>query len=140
MAPLGGVLLTGPGGPNLYFKGLIEKLAINVEVFRVGAFKSAVEPFTRSDQSPEAEGAAQALVNTIWSVWKGDVARARPRAKIESYIDALPQQVAAPGGGPRKGGAASGVVAKLGRRAGFARLGPPLCGRGSDTRGHHCAA
>src|SRR3546814_7691403 len=77
-------LLTGPGGPNLYFKGLIEKLAINVEVFRVGAFKSAVEPFTRSDQSPEAEAAAQALVNTIWSVWKGDVARARPRAKIES--------------------------------------------------------
>src|SRR3546814_18865678 len=74
-------LLTGPGGPNLYFKGLIEKLAINVEVFRVGAFKSAVEPFTRSDQSPEAEAAAQALVNTIWSVWKGDVARARPRAK-----------------------------------------------------------
>src|SRR3546814_4158204 len=91
-------LLTGPGGPNLYFKGLIEKLAINVEVFRVGAFKSAVEPFTRSDQSPEAEAAAQALVNTIWSVWKGDVARARPRAKIESYIDALPQQVAAAGG------------------------------------------
>src|SRR3546814_11209463 len=92
MAPLGGVLLTGPGGPNLYFKGLIEKLAINVEVFRVGAFKSAVEPFTRSDQSLEAEAAAQALVNTIWSVWKGDVARGRPRAELESYIGALPPQ------------------------------------------------
>lgn len=132
MAPLGGVLLTGPGGPNLYFKGLIEKLAINVEVFRVGAFKSAVEPFTRSDQSPEAEAAAQALVNTIWSVWKGDVTRARPRAKIESYIDALPQQVAAAGGDLAKAGVASGLVDKLGSRAEFARMVARLVGRGSD--------
>src|SRR3546814_7540168 len=98
MARVGGVLLTGPGGPNLYFKGLIEKLAINVEVFRVGTFKSAVEPFIRSDQSPEAEAAAQALVNTIWAGWKSDVARARPRAQIDDYFNNLPARVAAAGG------------------------------------------
>src|SRR3546814_10305187 len=98
MAPLGGVLLTGPGGSNLYYKGLLDKLAVSVEVFRVGTFKSAVEPFIRSDQSPEAEAAAQALVNTIWAGWKSDVARARPRAQIDDYINNLPARVAAAGG------------------------------------------
>src|SRR3546814_14653828 len=122
MAPLGGVLLTGPGGPNLYFKGLIEKLAINVEVFRVGAFKSAVEPFTRSDQSPEAEAAAQALVNTIWSVWKSDVARARPRATLESHNDSLPHLVSAAVCDLPLVGVPSELAAHAASLAGFAPL------------------
>src|SRR3546814_7109245 len=61
VAPLGGVLLTGPGGPNLYFKGLIEKLAINVEVFRVGAFKSA--------RSEEHTSELQSLMRISYAVF-----------------------------------------------------------------------
>src|SRR3546814_20225012 len=99
---------------------------------RISDWSSDVCSSDLSDQSPEAEAAAQALVNTIWSVWKGDVARARPRAKIESYIDALPQQVAAAGGDLAKAGVASGLVDKLGSRAQFARMVARLGRRGSD--------
>src|SRR6185369_104095 len=42
--PLGGVLITGPGGSNLYFKGLLDKLGVTANVYRVGTYKSAVEP------------------------------------------------------------------------------------------------
>ncbi len=52
--PLGLVAVTGPGGNNLYFAGLLEKLGVTANVYRVGTYKAAVEPFTRSDASPEA--------------------------------------------------------------------------------------
>jgi protease-4 len=52
--PLGGTIFTGPGGNQLYYKGLIDKLGVNTHVYRVGKFKSFVEPYTRADQSPEA--------------------------------------------------------------------------------------
>ena len=59
--PMGGTLFMGPGGNQLYYKGLIDKLGVNVHVYRVGKFKSYVEPYTRADQSPEAKEALTAL-------------------------------------------------------------------------------
>ena len=132
MAPLGGVLLTGPGGANLYYKGLLDKLAVDVEVFRVGTYKSAVEPFVRQDQSPEAKAAAQSLVDMVWASWKGDVTRARPRARIESYITDLPALSAASGGDPARTAVAAGLVDRLGSRSDFARKVAQLVGPGPD--------
>jgi protease-4 len=63
--PLGAVLIAGPGGSNLYYAGLLERLGVTANVYRVGAFKSAVEPYTRSDMSPEARRAAQALADAL---------------------------------------------------------------------------
>lgn len=120
MAPLGGVLLTGPGGAHLYFKGLIDKLAVDVDVFRVGTFKSAVEPFTRTDQSPEARAAAQALVDNLWARWREDVVKARPRAQINEYIAELPERAAATNGDMAKTALASGLVDQVNNRAQFA--------------------
>ena len=61
MNPLGAVAIAGPGGNNLYFKGLFDKLGVTANVYRVGTYKAAVEPYTRSDMSPEARANAQAL-------------------------------------------------------------------------------
>ena len=52
--PMGGVLVTGPGGANLYMKGLLDKLGVTANVYKAGTYKAAVEPFTRTDMSPEA--------------------------------------------------------------------------------------
>ena len=52
--PLGAVLIAGPGGSNLYYAGLLQRLGVTANVYRVGAFKSAVEPYTRNDMSPES--------------------------------------------------------------------------------------
>lgn len=132
MEPLGGALITGPGGTNIYFKGLLDKLAVNVEVFRVGTYKAAVEPFTRSGQSPEAKAASQALVDTLWSNWKDDVTRARPRAQIDAYVRDLPARAAAANGDMAKAAVAAGLVDKLGSRTDFARRVAGLVGQGPD--------
>jgi protease IV len=50
--PLGVVAIAGPGGSNLYFKGLLDKLGVTANVYRVGTYKSAVEPYIRNDMSP----------------------------------------------------------------------------------------
>ena len=52
--PLGLVAVAGPGHQNLYYKGLLDKLGVTPHVYRVGTYKAAVEPFTRTDMSPEA--------------------------------------------------------------------------------------
>src|SRR5688572_25026950 len=78
--PLGAVAFAGPGGSNLYFKGLLDKLGITANVYRVGTYKAAVEPFTRNDMSPEARENLQALGEALLETWREDVARGRPAA------------------------------------------------------------
>ncbi|WP_260582183.1 S49 family peptidase [Sphingopyxis sp. PET50] len=58
--PVGGVAIAGPGGSRLYYKGLMDKLGVTAHIYRVGTFKSAVEPYLRADQSPEAKAADMA--------------------------------------------------------------------------------
>ncbi len=85
--PLGGVLLTGPGGSRSYYKGMLDKLGVEAHVYKVGTYKSAVEPFIRADQSPEAEQAIKAVYDEIWGAWQSDVAKARPAAQLETILN-----------------------------------------------------
>ena len=80
MPSMGAVAIAGPGGNNLYFKGLFDKLGVTANIYRVGTYKSAVEPFTRNDMSPEARENAQALGDALLETWREDIARARPSA------------------------------------------------------------
>jgi protease-4 len=84
--PLGAVALAGPGGENLYFKGLLDKLGVTANVYRVGTYKAAVEPFTRSDMSPAAKENAQALAGALLESWREEVLKNRPRAKVDAYM------------------------------------------------------
>jgi protease IV len=86
MDPIGGVLITGPGGSQPYFKGLLDKYGVKATIYRVGTFKSAVEPFMRADQSPEAKAAATALYDDIWGQWRSDVTAARPIAQLDGIL------------------------------------------------------
>jgi len=80
MPALGAVAVAGPGGNNLYFKGLLDKLGVTANIYRVGTYKSAVEPFMRNDMSPEARENAQALGDALLETWREDIARGRPAA------------------------------------------------------------
>jgi protease-4 len=117
--PLGGVAILGRGGSNLYYKGLIDKLGVNTHVYRVGTYKSFVEPFTRTDQSPEAKQANQALAGALWQSWQDDVAKARPRAKIAAYAADPLAAARASGGDMGKAALAAGLVDRLGDEAAF---------------------
>ncbi len=117
--PLGGVLIAGPGGSGLYFAKALEKLNVDIELFRVGTYKAAVEPYVRSDASPEAKAADQALVDGIWAGWKADTRTARPAADVEAWLRALPQRIAASKGNQAEAARAAGLVDVLGSRTDF---------------------
>ena len=126
--PMGGVIVVGPGGANLYFKGLMDKLGITANVYRVGTYKAAVEPFTRSDMSPESREATQAVADGLWESWQQNVGRARPKAQIAAYVADPGARMAANGGDMAKAALAMGFVDKLGDRAAFGRRVAEIAG------------
>ena len=129
--PLGGVLIVGPGGNSLYFKGLLDKLGVTANVYRVGTYKSAVEPFTRNDMSPEARENYQALVGALLESWRTNVRTSRPKADVDSFLRDLPGAVAASGGDMARAALAAGLVDKIGERQAFEARLAALGGEGS---------
>ncbi len=117
--PLGAVMIAGPGGTRLYYKGLLDKLGVSANVYRVGTFKSAVEPYIRNDQSPEARAANQALADSLWRRWQTSVSKARPKARLGAYA-ANPEAFAAQAQRSLSQAAlAAGLVDRLGDRIAF---------------------
>ncbi|MGO2366180.1 MAG: signal peptide peptidase SppA [Pseudoalteromonas sp.] len=78
MHPYGGVMIEGYGMYPLYFKDALEKLAVTQHIFRVGTFKSAVEPFIRNDMSDAAKEANSVWLGALWQEYKQDIAHVRP--------------------------------------------------------------
>ena len=75
--PRGWLLLDGYGRYQLYFKSALEKLSISQHVFRVGTYKSAIEPYIRDDMSAAAKEANKLWLSDLWSQYKNDVASNR---------------------------------------------------------------
>lgn len=74
---MGIVGLMGLAAYRNYYKELIDKLRIQWHVFRVGKYKSFVEPFTRNSMSPAAEKQTIALLDTLWTHYVEAIAAAR---------------------------------------------------------------
>lgn len=119
--PLGGTLFAGPGGTQLYYKGLMDKLGVNAHVYKVGKFKSAVEPFIRSDMSPEAREANDALYGALFGQWREAVAKARPKARIADYLAQPDVVVTGARGDIASANLSYGLVDKLGDRLAFGK-------------------
>lgn len=126
--PMGGVVLTGPGGSRLYFANALAKLQVDVNVFRVGTYKSFVEPFTRTAASPEAKAADQALASSLWASWLAEAKRLRPRADVAAYIAQLPQRLGRFGGDGAQAALEAGLVDQLGSREAFDKAMVKLVG------------
>jgi protease-4 len=75
--PMGFVLLDGYERYRMYYKDLLEKLGIDMNVFRVGAYKSAVEVYTRKDMSPEDREESLGYLNALWANYRDVIAKAR---------------------------------------------------------------
>ena len=73
----GMVSLDGLSRYRLFYKSALEKLKINTHVFRVGTFKSAVEPFIRDDMSDADKQASNQLLADIWASYSSIVAKNR---------------------------------------------------------------
>ncbi len=123
--PLGAVAIAGPGGSNLYLKGLMDKLGVTANVYRVGTYKSAIEPYTRSDMSPEAKDNARALGGALLESWRDMVGKARPKAAagVARYIADPVAAIEAAKGDFARAATDLALVDKAGERRAFeARL------------------
>ncbi len=99
--PMGSLVLEGLGRYRQYYRqGLQEKLGVDVHVFKVGEYKSAVEPYVLDAASKEAKEADLYWMSDVWQRFLADVAKARkttPEA-LAAGVDTLPEGVSAAGG------------------------------------------
>ncbi len=88
--PYGLVFMPGLASEPMFFAGAFEKYGINVQVTRVGKYKSAVEPFTRREMSPENREEVQKLLGDIWGSMLADIAPSRSLTveKLQAIVDA----------------------------------------------------
>lgn len=99
--PMGGLLLEGLGRYRQYYReGLQDKLGVDVHVFKVGEFKSAVEPYVLDAASPAAKEADLYWMGDVWQRYLADIATARKldAAQLAAGIDRLPELIEAANG------------------------------------------
>ncbi|NMH58629.1 signal peptide peptidase SppA [Alteromonas ponticola] len=98
--PMGALLIEGYGRYSLYFKDMLEKLKVTTHIFRVGTYKSAVEPFLRNDMSEAAKEANEQWLNAYWEQYKADVAAARNMSEdnFDEKLDVLVRKFEQAGG------------------------------------------
>ncbi|HEY6483731.1 MAG TPA: signal peptide peptidase SppA [Steroidobacteraceae bacterium] len=113
--PLGFVLLDGYGRYRMFFKEALEKLGVDINVFRVGSFKSAVESYTRSDMSPEDREESLAYLNSLWGSYQSAVTHARklPADAVAKYVDSLSKTVPAAAGNAAQVALQAGLVTAI---------------------------
>lgn len=132
--PMGAVLIAGPGGQHLYYKGLFDKLGVTANIYRVGAYKSAVEPYSRTDMSPDARAASEALYGALWEQWLDQVRQARPKAapNVAAYAANPADALAATQGDMAQAALRAGLVDMLGDRTAFGKRMAELAGAEDD--------
>ena len=98
--PEGGILLQGYGRFRTYFADAIEKLKLDWNIFKVGTFKSAVEPFERMDMSDADREATLNLIDQLWDAYLEAVAAAREidAADVRNYAEGFTEALAAADG------------------------------------------
>lgn len=76
--PIGGMEMNGFASSQLFFASGLEKYGIGLQVTRVGKFKSAVEPFTRNNFSPESKIQTTELLDDLWDSYLENIVKNRP--------------------------------------------------------------
>lgn len=95
--PMGAVGMDGFGRYRMYYKSALEKLKVNAHIFRVGTFKSAVEPYIRDDMSEPAKEANTQWLGDLWQQYKSDIAQNRKfpisnfPEKLDEYLPKFEQ-------------------------------------------------
>jgi protease-4 len=127
--PIGGAYVTGPGGTNLYYKALLDRLKIKAHVFKVGTYKSAVEPYIRDDSSPEAKQALGAVYSALWDGWQAEVKKARPKANLALVAGDPVRYVTESGGDAAQAALKAGLVDRIGDRVAFGERVAEIVGK-----------
>lgn len=132
--PQGLAVIAGPGGTNLYYAELLQKLSINARVYRVGEFKAAVEPWSRSSMSPEARENIGGLYEAMWEEYQANVTKARPKLALAKVTRDPVGWVNAANGNLAEAALAAGFVDKLGDRTAFGTRVAEIAGKDRTSK------
>jgi protease-4 len=113
--PLGLVYVDGFSYYRMYFKDAIDKLGVDVNVFRAGTFKSFTDQYSRSDMAPSEREETSAWLAVLWHAYVDDVTRARslPVTALDDYVTQGPAALAALHGDSAKLALQRGLVTGL---------------------------
>lgn len=133
--PFGFLLLEGYGYFRTYLRGTLDKLAVDVHVFKVGSHKSFADTFTRGDMSPEDREQTVVWLDKLWAGYRSDVATARglEPAAIQAYADEAAAGVRSSGGDLAQYALTRGLVDGLKTRSEFEELVAEVAGTDDDT-------
>jgi len=134
--PMGFVLISGYDRYVNYLKDALDKLGVDINIFRVGTFKSAIEPFTRSNMSPEDREASRQYLGAMWTNYQDAITHARklPPDALAKYVDSLSKTVPAAGGDAARVALQAGLVTAVQTRLEVERRLIDMVGR-DDSRG-----
>jgi len=109
---MGGIMLEGFGRYRMYYKEGMDKLGLDVHIFKVGTYKSAVEPFIRNDMSEYAREANEEWLGDLWRIYLEDVAAARDikAETLNKYAQEIPRLMAEANGDTAKAALDAGLV------------------------------
>src|ERR1700675_1903509 len=113
--PLGLVYVDGFSYYRMYLKDAIDKLGVDVNVFRAGTYKSYTDQFSRSDMAPSEREESSVWLESLWTAYQQDVTRARslPAGALKDYIAEQPASLQAVNGDMAKMALQRGLVTAL---------------------------
>jgi protease-4 len=110
--PLGAVALEGYARYQNYFAEALEKLSVQVHVFRAGDFKSIAEPFMRTDMSPGEKALTERWLGQLWAAFAARVEARRGLAdgSVNALLNDYPERLRAAAGDPARLALETGLV------------------------------
>src|ERR1700684_3423153 len=133
--PMGLVYLDGFSYYRMFLKDAIEKLNVDVNVFRAGTFKSYTDQFSRSDMAPSEREESSVWLESLWGAYQQDVIRARslPAGALNAFVADEPAALAALNGDAAKLALQRGLVTALKSRRQVADDLKALVGEDEDS-------
>jgi protease-4 len=140
--PMGMVYLDGFSYYRMFLKDAIDKLGVDVNVFRAGTFKSYTDQFSRSDMSPSERDESSVWLGALWNSYQQDVTRARslPGGALNEFIADEPAALAAVNGDAAKLALQRGLVTALKSRRQVADELKVLVGEDEDSHSFNSIA
>ena len=113
--PQGAVLIEGFGRYRMYYKDAIDKLLIDWNVFKVGEYKSYVEPYLRNDMSEQDKKSSGVWLKAMWDAYSADIESARGlgQGAITNYSNGFADTLEQNGGSMADAALSAGLVDKL---------------------------
>ncbi|MDQ6996330.1 MAG: signal peptide peptidase SppA [Mariprofundus sp.] len=116
--PLGVVGIEGFSIYRNYIKDALDKLHVDIQLFRAGKYKAAIEPLVRNDMSDEDMQSNRALLDVLWSAYKNDIASMRniKAERLQTVLDSPSKYLRDAGGSTAELAKAEGLIDALADR------------------------